>query len=46
MVLKMLAKSLGKRRFLMFLIVSQLATDFKYFLDQPKKPFQGKGNKL
>lgn len=30
----------------MFLILAQLATDFKYFLDQHKKAFQGKGNKL
>lgn len=42
----MLAKSLGERWFLMFLIVPQLAADFKYFLDQPKKPSQGKGSKL
>lgn len=42
----MLAKSLEKRWLLMFLILSQLVADFKYFLDQRKKAFQGKGNKL
>ena len=39
-VQKMLAKSLEKRWLLKFLIWEQLATDFKYFLDQHKKAFK------
>lgn len=39
-VQKMLAESLEKRWLLKFLIWAQLATDFKYFLDQRKKAFK------
>lgn len=43
---KNVSKITWERWFLMFLILAQLVTDFKSFLDQHKKTFQGKGNKL